>query len=92
MTDLILPGLFGTVASADYTPYYLIKVTNNLVLKETRVDDYGSECTAGLRVIIGNYLLLYKELKKGKLFKKDDKCISAVCLQRKKCREAQCIS
>ena len=45
------------------------------MLKETRVDGYGSECTAGLRVIIGNYLLLYKELNKGKLFKKDDKDI-----------------
>ena len=47
MTDLILPGLFVAVASADYSPYYLIKVTDNLVLKETRVDDYVSECTAG---------------------------------------------
>ena len=48
MTDLILPGVIIMLIIHHIT----IFVTDNLVLKEKRVDDYGSECTSESVVII----------------------------------------
>lgn len=65
LDDLIVPGSFVALASADFAPYYLLKVSDVCVLTQNKLDYYGNECVAGAKVLIGNYLLLDKQQKKG---------------------------